>query len=375
MKKKKRRIKKSVVVVLVLLLAVIIGGIILLIPKGGWEETSLGKKYKDSKSDSYLVGANKIGGKWYYFDESGLLQIGWIEQDGTLRYADREGVLLTGLQTVDNKLFFFNEDGTAANEWQTVGDKLYYAQNGEVATGLITVGDDSYFFGSDGVVKDGLFEENGVTYYADPTDHKLAEGVKTVDGKTYCFVKGAASTGWVVLGNTRYYFYDNGTMATNATIDGRTIGPEGKAGKVPATPGNLNAYLDDYLEKYGRDEKGIYNAVRDNVYYKYADHEATMEETACAAINNGKGACWHFASLGYLLYQRAGYEVKYIVGKGRPHDGPTGYGGYDHNWLYVKFKDGNWYYVDPVYLDGAKMSETTVKKKYTSWSISEFPAN
>ena len=80
---------------------------------------------------------------------------------------------------------------------------------------------------------------------------------------------------------------------------------------------------------------------------------------AVYAINNGKGACWHFASLGYLLFQRAGYEVYYVSGVGR--NPPN-----QHRWLYVRFSDG-WYYVDPVYADGAKMSEATLSKKYTSW--------
>lgn len=41
----------------------------------------------------------KIDGKWHYFDEKGIMQTGWI--DDNRYYSDENGVMLTGWQKLD----------------------------------------------------------------------------------------------------------------------------------------------------------------------------------------------------------------------------------------------------------------------------------
>lgn len=64
------------------------------------------------------------------------------------------------------------------------------------------------YFDSNGVMKTGWHSENGVKYYFD--------------------VNGVMEAGkWVQIGNKRYYFYADGKMAVNTTIDGYTVEADG----------------------------------------------------------------------------------------------------------------------------------------------------
>ena len=67
----------------------------------------------------YSGGWSTIGGKAYYFAESGAMQTGWIQYvytyDGATYsfwyYAEPSGELLTGWQTIEGKQYYFSPDG------------------------------------------------------------------------------------------------------------------------------------------------------------------------------------------------------------------------------------------------------------------------
>ena len=67
---------------------------------------------------------------------------------------------------------------------------------------------DSYYLHDGKMLTGWLNDSNGNTYYMDKTDGNMSRGWKQIDGK------------W-------YYFYTDGTMAANTTIDGYTIGSDG----------------------------------------------------------------------------------------------------------------------------------------------------
>ncbi len=66
------------------------------------------------------------------------------------------------------------------------------------------------------------------------------------------------------------------------------------------------------------------------------DQVGTIQYRAVYAINNRRGACYHYASLGYMLLTAQGYDVTYINGYGRR--------GTAHAFLSVQYEDAVYYY-------------------------------
>ena len=83
-------------------------------------------------------------------------------------------------------------------------------------------------------------------------------------------------------------------------------------------------------------------------------------------LDYGTGSCYNFAALTYLLFQRAGYDVYYVTGKGwQPGD--------YHCWILANF-DGGWYYVDSLYVRSAKLTAAELTAKGYEWDKSELPS-
>lgn len=130
----------------------------------------------------------KIDGKWYYFDEKGVMQTGWI--DDNRYYSDENGVMLTGWQKLDPP-----EDEKDSYKrpapWETDDGKKWY------------------YFGSTG--KKVL-----------PDEKKDNISQKKIGGSYYCLDEyGAMQTGWVCVtgsdsDNIADYRYvdDNGQVKT-----------------------------------------------------------------------------------------------------------------------------------------------------------------
>ncbi len=153
---------------------------------------------------------------------------------------------------------------TAQADWQTTnGNTYYYTSSGKKTTGLAKIGKYTYYFGTDGIMRTGwqsITKKNvtnkyyfnkktgrmatGVTkigkkYYLFATNGKLqTNGFNTLNGKTY-YSKASgvlAKSQWI---NNLYYFKKDCTMAVNTTVDGRTIGSDGKA----TDGGALNGFI------------------------------------------------------------------------------------------------------------------------------------
>jgi hypothetical protein len=96
--------------------------------------------------------------------------------------------------------------GWAKNE---NGDKIYYSPAGDIQTQWHTLaGKSTYYFGDDGVMKTGW---------------------QTIDGNRYYFRDNGimAAQGWEQISGKGYYFYPDGKLATDTTVDGQTVGPDG----------------------------------------------------------------------------------------------------------------------------------------------------
>ena len=127
----------------------------------------------------------------------------------------------------------------------------------------------------------------------------------------------------------------------------------------------LNAMLDKILAKYGSSPRDIYDYVHDHFKYKYA-REKSKVENALHLLEYGTGSCYHFASLTYFLFQRAGYEVYYVTGIGWQNNSY-------HCWVLAYF-DGGWYYVDSLYVRSAKLTAEDLRRIGYSWDEDAYPS-
>lgn len=100
--------------------------------------------------------------------------------------------------------------------------------------------------------------------------------------------------------------------------------------------------------------------------YKSMARGSSYEEMALYAIKYGKGSCYQFTALTYLLLKRAGYDAYYIDGNGWQGGGP-------HTWVMAYF-DGGWYFIDSVYVRSAKLTQADLLRIGYKWDESQYPA-
>ena len=91
-----------------------------------------------------------------------------------------------------------------------------------------------------------------VWYHFNPSGY-MDTGWLTLNGKTYHLASsGAMDTGWKQIGNDWYYFNNSGEMVTNSTVDGYTLGADGKmvtTSKAP-TSSNVNGVVAPAMTEY-----------------------------------------------------------------------------------------------------------------------------
>ncbi|MDF9444058.1 KxYKxGKxW signal peptide domain-containing protein, partial [Limosilactobacillus mucosae] len=159
-------------------------------------------------------GEAKIGNYWYYFDENGKMQTGFVTlNDGRLVYYSDQGQMQYGEQKINNKWYHFQADnGNTARGWYTLEDgrRVYYdvhaSGSGQgMLHGLGKVGNDYYYF--------------NVWTGAEET------GLKTINGNQYYFTSTMATNQEEHLGDHWYYFGADGKMQTGFVTlnDGRLV--------------------------------------------------------------------------------------------------------------------------------------------------------
>ncbi len=302
----------------------------------GWNNID-GTDYYFSSACTTVGGALTVDGKSFYFSD-GVPQYGWVDHSGARYYYLSGGGTHSGQATVNGVSYYFLSNGSLANGWVTIGGVQYYYHNNQKVT--------------------EPFNINGITHYFN-SDGTITTGWQTIDGnKYYKNSYGAVITGWQTIGGSRYYFDGNGVMAVNTVIGLYAIDGNGVATKQPANSSNIYTYAQELLNQYGWSAGGACNAVRNTVYYRAMGSYGGVVDNAVEAINSGRGACYQFASLAYILFQQMGYDVRYVVGTGRV--GPT-----EHAWIAVNEGDGQWGYYDPMYSSSRLSEETLISYGYT----------
>ena len=83
----------------------------------------------------------EVDGKYYYSNESGAMQTGWLLKKNTWYYLKGNGEMATDWYNVDGKWYYFNESGVMQTGWLLNKNTWYYLKgNGEMATNTIIDG-------------------------------------------------------------------------------------------------------------------------------------------------------------------------------------------------------------------------------------------
>ncbi|MBR1528655.1 MAG: hypothetical protein IJ642_05065 [Oscillospiraceae bacterium] len=154
-----------------------------------------------------------LGSAYYYADQNGILQKGFIQDGNAIYYADEDYTLVSGWRTISGKLYYFNTEAVCTPEtWLTLEGNTYYVQkDGSMAVDQQTVANTAYYFDTDGKLLSGWKEIGSQKYFYNSYGEK-ALGWFSVSGSMYYFDSetGAMQTGWLTLGNQTYYLGTDG---------------------------------------------------------------------------------------------------------------------------------------------------------------------
>ncbi len=252
----------------------------------------------------------------YYLNDSGAMVVGSYEVDGTVyKFAD-DGTKIAavekkGWQWVDGKWYYYDAKGNEVNGWVNSGKDWYYFINSEMITNDVIYSDTDdklYYCRYDGkMVTNGWCKTNWWWSYADADGSLLHNTWKkignkwyyfedcvmmqdtacTINGKVYLFDKDGAwidknlkKSSWIktdsgqwyyinadgtlnteeekIIGGTKYYFYDDGTLMTNIVMyqdnEAVWIGPNGYVDK---TDGWKKAYDSWVYVLNGKVQEGL----------------------------------------------------------------------------------------------------------------------
>ena len=104
---------------------------------------------------------------WRYFDLNGVMQTGWLMDQGAWYHIGSDGLMDTGLLEDGGKYYFLRDSGAMATGWRMLGDTWYY-------------------FGDDGAMKTGWVGDDSAWYYLNPENGKMCANTQiTVDGVVY----------------------------------------------------------------------------------------------------------------------------------------------------------------------------------------------
>ena len=191
-------------------------------PRNAWRTVG-GKTYYYGADGQPVKWEQKIGGHWYYFNGSGVMQTGWVTWSklGTKSYFDADGRARTGWHTIGGKRYYFDPATARSVRWENrIGGSWYYFNAAsEMQTGWVTwskLGTKSYF-NDDGKARTGWHTLWGKRYYFDPATARSLRWENRIGGSWYYFNSASEmQTGWVTWSKlgTKSYFNDDGKART-----------------------------------------------------------------------------------------------------------------------------------------------------------------
>ncbi len=183
--------------------------------------------YFDSRGQAVKEGWKKIDDVWYYFDDVGVMQTGWVDENQY--YTNENGQMLTGWQLLDPpEDVSYDEDEEEEYDPFTQADNegkywYYFKSNGRKVTpdedsgneyGTVRIDGDYYCMNSDGAMQYGW---------------KNVEGGSSITSYKYFKSDGKMVTGWYSLAAPRgiddssdeiHWYYFNSKGVPKADEDG-----------------------------------------------------------------------------------------------------------------------------------------------------------
>jgi len=259
---------------------------------------------------------------------------------------------VVGFVPTENGIQWQYSDGTyLKNDWLNMGGmSFHFDSEGNLQTGMVTIGSNTYYFDANGTM--------------------VTDAFRTV-------------------GEDLYYFTSDGSMAKNTTVDGNTIGEDGRVVKEGTTEvteeagsagvairGDRTAIYNTCMAIIAgvttpdmtneQKLRACYDWVMDYTSYKRTYETPEGDWTANYAMDvytTGKGNCYRYAAAFAYLAKALGYEAKIDTGRIQAARGGTT----PHGWCEVKVGD-TWYLFDPD-MEDAKHVRSYYKLTYAEYPV------
>ena len=160
---------------------------------GTWEQQDNGTWKYRLKSDAmdYAVSCwQKDNGRWYHFDENGIMQTGFIIDNGRNYYLRPDGAMAENeVCIVDGSYYSFDADGNYHVTWYQDGAAWKYAVPGGgcVTDAWKEIDGKFYHFDSAGNMQTGFLSLGDKTYYLKPAGDMAAGETLVLNGIAYTF--------------------------------------------------------------------------------------------------------------------------------------------------------------------------------------------
>ena len=160
--------------------------------EGYWNETDAGWRYLTGKNDRPVAGRFAfIDGKWYSFDQDGIMQTGWVKIPNSevwFYFTGSGAAVVNDWQKVGDKWYYFDEAGYMVTGWQEVdGTWYYFYENGALKTGWLMRSSKWYYLNDNGVMQTGWLLDDGKWYYLQIDGSMAHDCTLDIDGVEYSF--------------------------------------------------------------------------------------------------------------------------------------------------------------------------------------------
>lgn len=155
---------------------------------------------------------------------------GLITTAGNQYFIDDDGNFVTGWKKVDNRWYYFDKKTYAAcHEWAYIGeDWFYFNDDGVMQTGWIHYNDHEFYLNTSGRMVTEWFKIDGYWYYFSPSSGRMQTDWRLIKGKWYYLDStGRMLTGWNLIEGKWYFLYEDGSMAADTTIESHVIDSHG----------------------------------------------------------------------------------------------------------------------------------------------------
>lgn len=199
------------------------------------------KKLKNSRNARIAAAAVAAVLLILYFSYSGWLQFPWMQNRYYLRhgipassiwvrdgddyfYIGQGGKVSEGMQEIDGSRYYFEEEtGVMQTGWLESPDqkgKMYFAPgSGKGAIGWTQIGNSTYYFSEQGILQTGWLTIGTDQYYLDEEGRRCT-GWHLVDDEKYFFDEnGVMQTGWVEIEGKKFLLDQEGHRRTGKQVE------------------------------------------------------------------------------------------------------------------------------------------------------------